>query len=334
MSFNFAGVDGSLIFVIGVLGFAVLVAIILLSGGARSQRRLKNRMNRVSERYTGKPRRTQQMVSVKRNDSASSIASLDKLLLRTIPNPAMLRTRLQATGHNINIGQYVLANLLVMAIAASVTHFLLGIGWAPSIVSGLAIGVALPHMVVGFLGSRRSKKFIHFFPEAIDLIVRGLKSGLPTQEGIKVVAAEMGDPIGTEFREISDSLKLGKSLDDSLWDTAKRLDIAEFKFFVISLSVQRETGGNLAETLENLGNILRARRQMKIKVKAMSSEAKASAIIIGSLPFIMFAIIFLMNPNYASQLFTDSRGVMMVIAGLTSMGLGIAVMAKMIRFEI
>jgi tight adherence protein B len=103
---------------------------------------------------------------------------------------------------------------------------------------------------------------------------------------------------------------------------------------VISLSVQRETGGNLAETLENLGNILRARRQMKIKVKAMSSEAKASAIIIGSLPFIMFLIIFLMNPGYASDLFTDNRGIMMVVAGLTSMGLGIAVMAKMIRFEI
>ena len=334
MTFNFAGVDGSLILVVGALGFALLVAIVLLSGGARAQRRLKSRMHRVSERYSGRPRRAQQTVSVKRNDSASSIASLDKLLQRTIPNPALLRARLQATGFEINIGQYVLGNLLVMAIAASGLHLLVDLSWLSSAVAGFAIGVAMPHFLVGFLGSRRSKKFIASFPEAIDLIVRGLKSGLPTQEGIKVVASEMGDPIGTEFREIADSLKLGKTLDDALWDTAGRLDIPEFKFFVISLSVQRETGGNLAETLENLGNILRARRQMKIKVKAMSSEAKASAIIIGSLPFIMFLIIFLMNPGYASQLFTDPRGVLMVAAGLTSIGLGIAVMTKMIRFEI
>jgi tight adherence protein B len=221
-----------------------------------------------------------------------------------------------------------------MAIAASAIYLLAGLGWMPSALAGFGIGLALPHFLVGHLGARRSKKFIHNFPEAIDLIVRGLKSGLPTQEGIKVVANEMGDPIGTEFREIADSLKLGKTLDDALWDAAKRIDIPEFKFFVISLAVQRETGGNLAETLENLGNILRARRQMKVKVKAMSSEAKASAIIIGSLPFIMFLIIFLMNPGYASDLFTDNRGIMMVMAGLTSMGFGIAVMAKMIRFEI
>jgi tight adherence protein B len=334
MTFNFAGVDGSLILVVGVLGFALLVAIMLLSGGARAQRRLKSRMNRVSERYSGRPRRAQQTVSVKRNDSASSIASLDKLLQRTIPNPALLRARLQATGFEINIGQYVLGNLVIMAVFAAVLHLAVGLSWGSSLVAGFGLGLAIPHFLVGFLGSRRSKRFIANFPEAIDLIVRGLKSGLPTQEGIKVVASEMGDPIGTEFREIADSLKLGKTLDDALWDTAGRLDIPEFKFFVISLSVQRETGGNLAETLENLGNILRARRQMKIKVKAMSSEAKASAIIIGSLPFIMFLIIFLMNPGYASQLFTDPRGVLMVAAGLTSIGVGIAVMTKMIRFEI
>ena len=278
--------------------------------------------------------RVQQTLSVKRNDSASSIASLDKLLQRTIPNPALLRARLQATGFQINIGQYVLGNLVVMAVIAAGLHLGLALSWGSSGLAGFGLGLALPHFLVGFLGKRRSKKFIDNFPEAIDLIVRGLKSGLPTQEGIKVVAAEMGDPIGTEFREIADSLKLGKTLDDALWDAAKRLDIPEFKFFVISLSVQRETGGNLAETLENLGTILRARRQMKVKVKAMSSEAKASAIIIGSLPFIMFLIIFLMNPGYASQLFTDSRGVIMVIAGLLSIGIGIGVMAKMIRFEI
>jgi len=334
MTFNFTGIGGTGILVLVFLAIVVLAAIVLLGGGARAHRRLKSRMARVNERYTGKPRRGPQTVSVKRNDSASSIASLDKLLQRTIPNPELLRARLRATGFEVNIGQYVLANLVVMAVVAAGLHIFLGLSWASCGLAGFGMGLTVPHFLVGFLGKRRSQKFINNFPEAIDLIVRGLKSGLPTQEGIKVVAQEMGDPIGTEFREIADSLKLGKTLDDALWDAAKRLDIPEFKFFVISLSVQRETGGNLAETLENLGNILRARRQMKIKVKAMSSEAKASAIIIGSLPFIMFLIIFLMNPGYASQLFTDSRGVIMVAAGLASMGTGIAVMAKLIRFEI
>ncbi len=164
--------------------------------------------------------------------------------------------------------------------------------------------------------------------------MRGLKSGLPVTESIKVVGEEIGDPVGIEFRGIADAMKLGQSMEDSMWDTAKRLDTPDFKFFVSSLSVQRETGGNLTETLDNLSDILRKRKQMKNKVKAMSSEAKASGIIIGSLPFIMFAIIYILNPGYVSQLFVDPRGQAMLAAGALSMVTGIAVMAKMIKFEI
>ena len=120
-----------------------------------------------------------------------------------------------------------------------------------------------------------------------------------------------------------------------MWDTAQRIDTPEFKFFIISISVQRETGGNLAETLDNLVDILRRRRQMKLKIKAMSSEARASAYIIGSLPFAMFGILLLINPGYAMELFHDPRGLIMVAVGLTSMpGHGVLVMAKMVRFEI
>src|SRR3546814_6834106 len=140
-------------------------------------------------------------------------------------------------------------------------------------------------MAVGYLVNKRQDKFLAIFPEAIDLIVRGLKSGLPVTESINAVGREMDDPIGTEFRRIGDDIRFGKTMTEALWAATDRLSVAEFKFFVISLSVQQETGGNLAETLGNLSGILRSRQQMKLKVRAMSSEGRASAMIIGSLPF-------------------------------------------------
>jgi tight adherence protein B len=181
---------------------------------------------------------------------------------------------------------------------------------------------------------KRLARFIALFPDAIDLIVRGLKSGLPVIESVAAAGREMADPVGSEFRRIADAVKFGQTLEDAMWETAARLDTPEFKFFVISLAVQRETGGNLAETLGNLSDILRRRRQMRLKIKAMSSEARASAMILGSLPFVMFGIVYLMNPGYESMLFTDPRGRLVLIGGLVIMATGIAVMRKMVRFEI
>ena len=148
------------------------------------------------------------------------------------------------------------------------------------------------------------------------------------------VAREMDDPIGTEFRKVCDAVRLGKPLEKALWSMADRLESTEVKFFVISLSIQQETGGNLAETLDNLSDIIRRRRQMKLKVAAMSSEAKASAIIIGSLPFAMFTILYVINPDYVTLLLTDVRGMIMTGVGLSMVGMGVAVMTKMVRFEI
>ena len=165
-------------------------------------------------------------------------------------------------------------------------------------------------------------------------MVRGLRSGLPVTECIKAVGREVPDPVGGEFRRITDEIKFGSKVNEAMWSAAHRLDMAEFKFFVVSLSVQQETGGNLAETLANLSEILRRRKQMRLKIKAMSSEAKASAMILGSLPFVMFCIIYLMNPGYESVLFTDPRGKIMLAVGLGAMGSGILVMSRMVRFEI
>jgi tight adherence protein B len=260
--------------------------------------------------------------------------SLDRAVKALIPHPEVLRERLRRTGSKLTIGEYVLVNFLTTMFAVYFVNKMFGLPLAVSALAGITIGLGVPHKFVGFMIARRLARFTTLFPDAIDLIVRGLKSGLPVTESIKVVGEEIGDPVGIEFRGIADAMKLGQSMEDSMWDTAKRLDTPDFKFFVISLSVQRETGGNLTETLHNLSDILRKRRQMKNKVKAMTSEAKASGIIIGSLPFIMFAIIYILNPGYVSQLFVDPRGQAMLAAGALSMITGIAVMAKMIKFEI
>ena len=142
------------------------------------------------------------------------------------------------------------------------------------------------------------------------------------------------DPVGKEFRGVADAMRVGQSLEQGLWDVARRIDLPDFKFLIIAISIQRETGGNLAETLGGLANTLRKRRQLKLKIKAMSSEARASAWIIGSLPFIMFFLLWLANESYVMKLVDDPRGMYMIGAGLTMIGSGVGVMAKMVRFEI
>ena len=314
-----------------VLFFAVMIGFIVVS---RARNRVKSRMNRINQRYTGRISKDARTVSVKRNTSNSSIAGFDKALQKIIPKPAVLRDRLEKTGKSISIGEYALANALVGAVVTYLIHRFIGLPYFPAALAGLACGIGLPHMMVSRLTKKRLVKFTSLFPEAIELIVRGLKSGLPVQESIQVVGKEIQDPVGVEFREISDALKIGQTIEEAMWEASRRLDTPEFKFFVISLVIQRETGGNLTETLGNLSDILRKRKQMKLKIKAMSSEARASALIIGALPFVMFGILFLMNPGYVSQLFQETRGIMLLGVGGLSMAIGFFVMCKMIRFEI
>ena len=158
-----------------------------------------------------------------------------------------------------------------------------------SLLLGLFFGVGGPHFVIGRMIKRRINKFNSNFPDAIELMVRGLRSGLPITETLGIVAGEIPGPVGIEFRMVADKMKIGRTMEAALQETADRLGTAEFQFFVITLAIQRETGGNLAETLSNLADVLRKRAQMKLKIRAMSSESKASAYIVGSLPFIVFS---------------------------------------------
>ena len=187
---------------------------------------------------------------------------------------------------------------------------------------------------VGYFIGKRSGNFTAKFPDAIELLVRGLRSGLPITETMGVVGAEIEGPVGEEFRSISDKMKIGRTLDQALQETADRLGTPEFQFFVITLAIQRETGGNLAETLSNLADVLRKRAQMKLKIRAMSSESKASAYIVGSLPFIVFTLVYMMNPTYMGGFFTDQRLMVAGLGGLIWMSIGGFIMAKMVNFEI
>jgi len=329
-----AGAD-LLILAGGVLVVVICLGLVAASGGGRPRGPLARRAEAVRRRVrpaAGAGETAAPSVRIEGPDHGASV--LDRLARRVLPRQAVLRQRLARTGRRIGVGSYVAAGLAVGAVTTALLLLLARQPLALAVLLGVVVGVGGPHVAVNRMIRKRLDRFIALFPDAIDLMVRGLRSGLPVIESVAAAGREMADPVGVEFRRIADSVRFGQTLEEAMWETAGRLDTPEFKFFVISLAVQRETGGNLAETLGNLSDILRRRRQMRLKIKAMSSEARASALILGSLPFVMFGLIYLINPSYESMLFTDPRGRVALIAGLVIMGMGIAVMRKMVRFEI
>lgn len=244
-----------------------------------------------------------------------------------------LAIRLERTGKNWTLSQYAYVSL-GLALAVALIIFLKSGAFLLSLGIGVIVGAGLPHLVVGKLITRRINQFNAKFADAIELLVRGLRSGLPVTETLQVVAQEVDGPVGVEFKAVVDRIKVGRTMEEALQATADKLAIPEFNFFCITLAIQRETGGNLAETLSNLADVLRKRSQMKLKIKAMSSESKASAMIVGALPFIVFGLIYWINPDYLGTFFTDERLIVIGLGGFTWMGIGVWIMSKMVSFEI
>jgi tight adherence protein B len=270
--------------------------------------------------------------SLARRESATP--TMDRFVKRWLPHRDLLVARLGRTGRPITPGHYAVATGILTIVAAVASMLFLGLTVLTSILVGLAIGVGVPHVVIGSMGKRRIKAFLNLFPDAIDLMVRALRSGLPISEAIIGASQEIGDPVGAEFSTIENGMRMGRDLDSLLWDIAKRIDSPELRFFIIALSVQRETGGNLAETLANLSDLLRRRRMMQQKVRAMSSEARASTMILGSLPFVVTGILLMTSPTYIKILFVDPRGMMLIGLALGMLIIGIGIMIKMAKFEI
>jgi tight adherence protein B len=310
-----------------ILGAAGLMAAAVFDFGGSNDKLVK-RARALGATGAGDVKR-----QAERSLRRGSDSPLDAMVRRFLPRPAALRLRLEATGLTITFAQYGLT-CLVVAVASAAAALLVGAPPFLALLEGVASGLWLPHVAVGFMMARRRNRFFKLFPEAIGLIVRGLRAGLPVSETIGVVGREIGDPIGEDFRRVADQVRMGQSLEDAMWQCARRLGLAEFNFLVISLSVQRETGGNLAETLENLEIILRRRQQMRLKIKAMASEASASALIIGSLPFIMAVLMYLVSRDYMVVLFTAPLGRLMMGGALVSLTIGGFIMRQMTRFEI
>nr|WP_246087204.1 type II secretion system F family protein [Sphingorhabdus contaminans] len=252
---------------------------------------------------------------------------------RSISRADRLRLRLAQTGKNWTLQQYLITS-------ASIAFLVMAALWikgAPmylALFGGLMLGAGLPHFAVSFLMAKRIKLFTTNFPDAIELLVRGLKSGLPVGETLGMVAKEIPGPVGEEFKMVTEKIRIGKTMEDALQETADRMGTPEFQFFVITLAIQRETGGNLAETLANLADVLRKRAQMKLKIRAMSSESKASAYIVGSLPFFVFGMVWSVNQKYLAGFFFEPRLMIAGMIGIVWMSIGAFIMAKMVNFEI
>jgi len=314
-----------------VVAGAALLLIAKLYSGPSASSTLKRRVEQIKERHgdiiAGHAQAQIRKLFAERSGRIESVFST------LIPKPALLRRRLEMTGKNISMTKYSIISLGICLFVATI-FLVRGSPWLLAIFAGLFIGLGGPYFVIGKMISRRITKFNSNFPDALELMVRGLRSGLPITETLGIVASELGGPVGVEFRAVSDKMKIGRTMEVALQETADRLGTAEFQFFVITLAIQRETGGNLAETLSNLADVLRKRAQMKLKIKAMSSESKASAYIIGSLPFVVFTLVWFINPKYMGGFFVDERLIIAGLGGMVWMAIGGFIMAKMINFEI
>jgi tight adherence protein B len=306
-----------------ILGYVVLTG---KSPAKESQRRLMSVRYRHSESTVDRVESQLKKAIAARKPKFHKVAGSGSRL-------EALGIRLDRTGKGWSLSQYFYTSAGIALAIAAIMYMKSGSA-ALSLGLGLLAGAGIPHLVVGKLITRRTGKFNARFPDAIELLVRGLRSGLPVGETLGIVSTEVPGPVGEEFKGAVERMRIGRTMEESLQVTADKLGTPEFQFFVITLAIQRETGGNLAETLSNLADVLRKRAQMKLKIRAMSSESKASAYIVGALPFIVFGMIWWINPSYIGDFFVDERLILTGLGGLVWMSIGAFIMAKMVSFEI
>ena len=270
----------------------------------------------------------------RRRDIQSRLKDIEETKKKEKPSLAVRYKRdLARAGFDISLRTFFLFCFLLAVIAAAVYA---AMGYPPIGIPlvAIAVGFGVPRLVVRIKNASRVKAFTLEFANALDVIIRGVRSGLPVGECLRIVANESPEPVAGVFREMVEAQNIGLNLDQAMKRAMEQMDTADLKFFAIVLQIQSQTGGNLADTLQNLSNILRERKKMADKVRALSSEAKSSAAIIGSLPFLIALALFFVNRDYLMLLFTEDIGNIMIMGGLIWMALGIIVMRQMINFEI
>lgn len=244
-----------------------------------------------------------------------------------------LRTLIAQTGIDLSIRMFWVLSA-VLGLIMALAPFVFGLPWYVSLGAGLVGFLGLPRWLIKFLRNRRQNIFLNDFADAIDVMVRGLRSGLPVTDAMKIIASESGPPVGPEFNEVVEGQRIGISVDQGIERMVERMPLAEVNFLAIVMAIQAKTGGNLSEALSNLSKVLRDRKKMKAKIRSMSQEAKSSAAIIGSLPFIIMGALTVLNPEYLNPLLYTTIGNIMLGCCAAWMTTGVLVMRKMINFEI
>ncbi|MET3593329.1 tight adherence protein B [Mesorhizobium shonense] len=265
-------------------------------------------------------------------DSLKQLDEKQKSNDRNIKKPP-LKAQIRQAGMTVSIERFYIYSV----ICGIVLTFLVYLAGAPLLVlpgALLAGAFGLPRWFVSFRRARRVKAFLEEFPNALDIIVRAVKSGLPLNDAIRLIANESPEPVRAEFRRIVDSQQMGLSIPDATLRMSETMPCSEAGFFGIVIQIQSQAGGNLSEALGNLSRVLRDRKKMKAKVQALSMEAKASAVIIGALPFVVAFLVYLSSPNYIMPLFTTSVGNLILGCSGVWMSIGILVMRKMMNFEV
>ncbi|MDR3376456.1 MAG: type II secretion system F family protein [Ancalomicrobiaceae bacterium] len=312
------------------------IAYALLFARVNNEATVAKRIGAISERpAVASERRVAAEQGARRKsiqDSLKEFEAKQKAIAKQVNKPPLTQLLEQAGLHWSKRKFYVVSALIGAASGAAV----LFISGKPFVALGFLVmgGLGLPRWLVNFLRKRRISKFLDELPNAVDIIVRGIKSGLPLADCMRIIAAEASEPVKTEFRLINEAQQMGMTIGDAVMKLHERVPAQEASFFGIVISIQAKAGGNLSDALGNLSKVLRDRKKMKAKIVAMSMEAKASASIIGALPIIVTGLVYLTSPNYVLILFTTKMGNVILIGGLLYMFIGILVMRKMISFDI
>ena len=320
----------------GALGFVTIAGLgFAFAGGAENERLVKR-----AQGFARDPRE-ETRTRVRQGGAANDPAQRRKQLLQNLKDvdrkqrkaSLSVAAKLQQAGLTISSTLFWIVSGVLGAVFA-LLPMMAGLNPLIGLGLGLVMGFGLPRYIVGMLGTRRVAKFTEEFPNAMDIIVRGIKSGLPVHDCLKIIGKESPEPLGLEFRRMIEQIGMGMTVEDALEKTYERMPTSELRFFAIVLSIQQKTGGNLAEALGNLSIVLRARKMMREKIKAMSGEAVASAAIIGVLPPGVMALVTVMTPSYMMVMYTDPRGQMMLAGGALWMAIGGFIMKRMINFKI
>jgi len=335
------GIDSTVLAFVVLAGFSAgAVAYAFLFTRITNEKQVGKRLETIktaeTDRSVVKASRDRAAEAVKRRKSLQdSLKQLDEKQRsndRMVKKPP-LKVQIRQAGMQVSIERFYIYS----AICGIVLMVLAYVAGAPLLVlpgALLAGAFGLPRWFVSFRRSRRVKAFLNEFPNALDIIVRAVKSGLPLNDAVRLIANESPEPVRTEFRRIIDSQQMGMSIPDATVRMSETMPCAEAGFFGIVIQIQSQAGGNLSEALGNLSRVLRDRKKMKAKVQALSMEAKASAVIIGALPFVVAFLVYLSSPNYIMPLFTTSTGNLIIGCSLVWMSIGILVMRKMMNFEV